>query len=115
MNMVFLVGRLTKDPEISEVDGKKYTHITIATNRTYKSTDGTYEVDYITCSVWNAIAERVCKYCHKGDMVSVKGRVQNNNYTDKDDKKVYTYDFVCEQVSFMQKLKGHEELTTCES
>lgn len=42
-------------------------------------------------------------------MVSVKARVQNNNYTDKDDNKVYTYEFIADQISFMQSQKTTDE------
>lgn len=58
--------------------------------------------------MWNVIAERVCEFCKKGDMISVKGRIQNNNYTDKDDNKVYTYEIIAEQVAFMQAQKAVE-------
>lgn len=115
MNMAFLVGRLVRDPELQTIEGKKRTKITVAVGRPFKNSDGIYEADYINCTVWNVIAERLCEYCHKGDMLTIKARIQNNNYTDKDNKKVYTYDFVCEQISFMQNAKDSVDLATCES
>ena len=102
MNQLILVGRLTKDPEIRKLENKSCCYITVAVKRQYKNCDGIYESDFITCTVWNIIAERVCEYCRKGDVVSVKARIQNNNYTDKDDKKVYAYEIVAEQVAFVQ-------------
>lgn len=102
MNQLFLVGRLTKDPEIRKSEGKSFCFITLAVKRQYKNSDGIYESDFINCTVWNVIAERVCEFCKKGDVVSVKARVQNNNYIDKDEKKVYTYEIVAEQVAFIQ-------------
>ena len=105
MNQLLLVGRLTNDPEIKEVDGKKKCQITVAVKRQYKNKDGIYETDFIPCTIWNTIAEKVCEYCKKGDVVSVKSRIQNNNYTDKDDNKVYSFDIVAEQVSFMTSEK----------
>lgn len=102
MNSVYLVGRLTKNPEIETYENGKLTRISLAVNRPFRNTDGIYETDYITCTVWNAIADRICEYCKKGDMLSVKGRIQNNNYVDKNENRVYTYEIIVEQVSFMQ-------------
>ena len=62
----------------------------------------------LTCTVWNVIAEKICEYCKKGDMVSLKARIQNNNYVDKDDKKVYTYEFIADQVIYMISAKNKE-------
>lgn len=102
INQLILVGRLTRNPELQKIEGKNNCHISIAVRRNYKNSDGIYETDYISCTVWNVIAEKVCTYCKKGDIVSIKARVQNNNYVDKDDKKIYTYEIIAEQVAFMQ-------------
>lgn len=102
INQLFLVGRLTKTPEIKTLQGKKTCQVTLAVKRPFKNVDGLYDTDFITCSVWNVIAQRVCEFCKKGDLISVKARVQNNNYIDKDENKIYTYEFIAESVSFMQ-------------
>jgi len=102
MNQLFLVGRLTKDPELNKLEGKSNCRITIAVKRLFKNADGIYDTDFINCTVWNVIAEKVCEYCHKGDFISVKGRIQNNNYMDKNENMVYTYEIIAEQVSFLQ-------------
>lgn len=116
INQLFLVGRLTKKPVVQKLEGKNNCHITLAIKRQFKNSDGIYETDFITCTVWNVIAERVCEFCDKGDLISVKGRIQNNNYTDKDEKKVYTYEIVAEQISFMQSQNKDkvEELTNAD-
>lgn len=106
MNQLILVGRLTKDPIIKKQDGKTLCNINIAVKRQYKNADGIYESDFINCTVWNVIAERVNEYCRCGDMVSVKGHIQNNNYIDKDDHQVYTYEIIADQVAFMQSTKN---------
>ncbi len=103
MNQLFLVGRLTKDPEVIKAGGLNQCRITLAVKRQFKNPNGVYETDFITCTIWNVIAQRVCEFCKKGDLISLKGRIQNNNYLDKDEKMVYTYEIVAEQVSFMQK------------
>lgn len=77
LNQVVLVGRLTSDPEINEVENsRKVTTITLAVSRSYKNLNGEYETDFIKCYLWNAIAETTAEYCKKGDIVGVKGRLQ---------------------------------------
>ena len=110
MNQLILVGRLTRDPVLKKQDGKSNCFITVAVKRQFKNSDGIYETDFISCTVWNVIAEKVCEYCRKGDVISVKARVQNNNYTDKDDNKVYSYEIIADQVSFMTSQKNPEEV-----
>lgn len=52
LNQVVIVGRLTSDPEINEVEnGRKVTYITVAVPRTYKNVDGNYETDFIRCTL----------------------------------------------------------------
>ena len=81
----------------------------MAVKRSFKNPDGIFDTDFITCSVWNIIAEKVCEFCRKGDLISVKARVQNNNYLDKDDKMIYSYEFIAEQVSFLQNSKNNDK------
>lgn len=109
MNQLILVGRLTKDPVLKKLDGKNNCYITIAVKRQYKNSNGIYDTDFISCTVWNVIAERVCEYCKKGDIISVKARIQNNNYIDKDDKPIYSYEITAEQISFLQSQKSQED------
>ena len=109
MNQLILVGRLTKDPVVRKLEGKNSCYLNVAVKRPFKNSDGIYETDFLSCIVWNVIAEKVCEYCRKGDMVSIKARVQNNNYIDKEDNKVYSYEIIAEQVSFMQSSKSKED------
>lgn len=109
MNQLILVGRLTKDPVLKKMEGKNSCYITVAVKRQYKNSEGIYETDFISCTVWNVIAERICEFCKKGDVVSVKARIQNNNYVDKDENKVYSYEIVADQISFMTSQKSEEK------
>ena len=111
MNQLILVGRLTRNPVLKKQDGKSSCYITVAVKRQFKNSDGIYEADFISCTVWNVIAEKVCEFCKKGDVISVKARVQNNNYIDKDENKVYSYEIIADQVSFMTSQKGRDDET----
>lgn len=78
MNQVILVGRLTKDPEIKELEsGKKASFINLSIQRCFKNMDGIYESDYVGCLMFEHIASNISEYCHKGDVVGVKGRLQS--------------------------------------
>ena len=99
-----MIGRLVKDPELTKKDNKSSSKIVLAVKRALKNSDGIYETDFIGCTVWNVIAERICEYCHKGDLISVKGRIQNNNYI-KDEKMVYSYEIIADQISYIQSAK----------
>ena len=82
LNQTVLVGRITKIPEMMEnQDGSKFAIINLAVPRTFKNEHGEYDTDFIDCTLWAGIAENACKYCKKGDIVGIKGRIQNLNNT----------------------------------
>lgn len=106
LNQVVLVGRLTDDPElITSESGKKVSSITLAVQRTYKNSDGIYEADFIRCVLWNAIATSTTEYCHKGDIVGVKGYIKTSSYEDKEGIKRYVTDVIAEKVTFLSSKK----------
>lgn len=109
LNQIVLAGRLVSDPEIVTTESnKKRTYITIAVPRSYKNVEGTYDTDFIRCTLWNGIAETTCEYCKKGDIVGVKGRIQTSNY-EKDGEKVYSMDVIAEKVSFLSSKRQEAE------
>lgn len=97
LNQIVLVGRLVKTPEIEKEDGKEKSVITLAVQRSYKNEDGVYETDSINCVLWNGIASNTAEYCNKGDLISVKGRVQGN------DGKI---EIIAERVTFLSSKKN---------
>jgi len=108
LNQVVLVGRLTSNPEIVTTEnGKKTTTINIAVQRPYKNMDGLYETDFIRCVLWNGVAASTCEYCHSGDIVGVKGRLQTRNY-EKDEEKKYITEVIADKVTFLSSKKTEE-------
>lgn len=106
MNQIVLVGRITKDPEINEAEnGKKVTSITLAVQRPFKNIDGLYEADFIRCVLFNVIAENTCEYCHTGDIVGIKGRLQTSSYQDQDGNTKYSMEVIAERVTFLSSKK----------
>lgn len=109
MNNVILVGRLTSDPEIVTIDNdKKVTTVILAVVRNYKNSDGIYETDFIRCILWNSIAATTTEYCHVGDVIGIKGRLQTSKYEDENKKVHYIVDVVAERVTFLSTNKKHE-------
>ncbi|MBQ9023802.1 MAG: single-stranded DNA-binding protein [Bacilli bacterium] len=101
LNQVVIVGRLVKDPELRETEsGKKVTHITLAVPRSYKNIDGEYDTDFVDCTLWIGVAENTAEYCHKGDLLGVKGRLQTSKY-EKDGETRYKTEVIAEKVTFL--------------
>ena len=80
MNNVSLVGRLTKDPEKrSAKNGTSCCMFQLAVDRGLRSASGDKVVDFIPCSAWSVSCDFLCKYAHKGDMLSLTGRIQTRS------------------------------------
>lgn len=106
MNNVTLVGRLTSEPEVKETsDGTCRTAITLAISRDYKNSDGIYEADFIKCILWNGIASATRDYCHKGDVVGVKGKLQSRTYETDNNEKKYVTEVIVDKVTFITATK----------
>ena len=110
LNQVVIAGRLTSDPVVEETENvKKVSSITVAVPRSYKNVDGTYDTDFIRCTLWGGIAENTCEYCKKGDIIGVKGRIQTSSYETEDGNKKYAMEVVAEKISFLSSKKVGEE------
>lgn len=103
INKTVLVGRLTKDVELRKTQsGKSVASFTIAVNRPF----GKEETDFINCVAWNNTADFMANYLSKGALIGVDGRTQTRNYEDKDGKRVYVQEVVCDSV---QSLGGKQD------
>ena len=108
MNQLILVGRLTKDPELNVVeDEKKVSSVTLAVQRPFKNIDGTYDTDFVRCILWNAVAEATVEYCHKGDCIGVKGRIQSVSYEDEEKNKKTYLEVIADRVMFIGSNKSN--------
>lgn len=108
LNQVVLVGRLTSDPEAVQLEGgHKKSIFNVAVPRSFKNSNGEYETDFIRCVLWDAIATSTAEYCHKGDIVGIKGRIQVTQYEESNEKK-YLTEVVAEKVTFLSSKKQEE-------
>lgn len=109
INQIILVGRLTGDPEIEEYENsKKRTIINIAVQRQFKNIDNKYDTDFFRCVLWNGMASNTKNYCQRGDIVGVKGRVQNRNYVDSENNTRYITEIIAEKISFVSHSQKKE-------
>ena len=106
MNAVVLVGRLVSNPEIVNTDNnKKLTAVTLAVQRNYKNSDGIYETDFIRCILWNGVAATTCEYCHAGDIVGIKGRIETRSYENEEKERKFITEVIADRVTFLSSKK----------
>lgn len=85
LNKIFIMGRLTRDPELRTTNsGTSVASFSLAVDRNYKGADGEKETDFIDCVAWRSTAEFAAKYFTKGRMAVVEGRLQIRPWTDKE-------------------------------
>ena len=84
MNKVFLIGRLTRDPELRYTGSNTaVASFSIAVNRNFANAQGEREADFINIVVWRKQAENVKNYLTQGSQVAIDGRIQTRSYDDK--------------------------------
>ena len=112
MNKVFLIGRLTKDPELRHTNnGTAVCQISVAINRPV-APGNEPATDFINVTVWNRAAENVAKYMSKGRQVAVEGRIQTRNYENNEGKKVYVTEVIANNVEFLGSASDREKETS---
>ena len=111
MNKVYLIGNLTRDPEVSmTTSGVNFCRFAIAVNRTFLNADGTREADFFNITVWRTQAENCGKFLKKGSKVAICGSLQNRTYEDKDGVKRTVTDIVASEVEFLSTGGRGEEV-----
>lgn len=110
MNKIILMGRLVKDPEVSvSASGTSIAKFSIAVDRKFKR-EGDPSADFFNCVSFKTQAQFVENYLHKGTKVVVTGRIENNNYTNKEGRKVYDVRIMVEEIEFAEsKSEGKSE------
>lgn len=112
MNKVFLIGRLTRDPELRYTGSNvAVASFAIAVNRNYTNQAGEREADFINVVVWRKQAENVKNYLSQGSQVAIDGRIQTRSYDGEDGKKRYITEVVADNVEFLGS-KGSNQATS---
>ena len=104
LNRVFLIGNLTKDPELRYTSsGVPVANLRLAVNRKYKDKSGELKEDtcFVTVTAWDKQAEICNQYLQKGRAVFVEGRLQSRSWETPDGQKRSTIDVRVERIQFL--------------
>lgn len=102
MNKVFLIGRLTRDPELRYTGSNTaVASFSLAVNRNFTNQSGEREADFINIVVWRKQAENVKNYLSQGSQVAIDGRIQTRSYDDADGNRRYVTEVVADNVEFL--------------
>jgi single-strand DNA-binding protein len=97
-----IVGRLTRDPEMSTTNsGKVVTKASVAVRRRFKPTDGSNDADFYNVVVWGQPAEYLSNYGAKGRDVAITGRMESRTYNHKEGHKVTAWELIADQVTLV--------------
>ncbi|AVQ17180.1 single-stranded DNA-binding protein [Fusobacterium gonidiaformans] len=97
MNVISLMGRLTRDPEVKfGQSGKAYCRFSVAVNRPFSKD----EADFINCVSFGKTAELIGEYFRKGHQIALVGRLQMNQYESNGEKRT-SYDVVVDSFDFI--------------
>ncbi len=103
MNLVVLIGRLTKDPELRYIPstGNAVATFSIAVDRTFIGKDGQRQTDFFNIVVWGKQAENVANYLAKGSQAAIRGQIQNRSYETQNGEKRYVTEIIADNVQFL--------------
>ena len=89
MNLVMLIGRLTRDPDLKYLQGSgtPVANFSVAVDREFTGKDGKKEVDFIDIQVWGKSAENCSNYISKGSKVAIQGSLRIDTYQNQEGEK----------------------------
>ena len=109
MNCVQLTGNLVRDLDLKRTpSGMSVTNGTIAVQRAIKSKNGP-ETDFVEFVAWQAHAEYLAKYAHKGDRLELIGRLESRKYIDKDNKSVTVWEVIVDNALALNRKDPEEK------
>ena len=106
LNRVFLIGRLTHDPELRYTpNGAAVSDLRVATSRSWTGKDGERREDtlYIDVTVWNRAAENCCQYLKKGRQVHVEGYLKSESWETQAGEKRSKIKVEADRVQFLDR------------
>lgn len=104
MNKVFLIGNLTRDPELRTTQsGDSVCSFTVAVNRKRRNNAqaGQQEADYFHISAWRQLGENAAKWLIKGNKVSVVGSVSCRTYQGNDGKTYANLEVTADDIEYL--------------
>lgn len=103
LNRIVLSGRLTRDPELRRaLNDTAVASFTLAVDDGFKDTEGNPTTTFIDVTVFSKQAENVTKFCRKGSLVGVDGRIHQRRFERKDGTKGSIIEIIANQVVFLE-------------
>ena len=117
MNVVNIMGRLVKNPEVRVTQTQmEVATFTVAVDRNLTrdkkeqaQANGMPTADFIRCIAFGRIAETIGKYIVKGNRITLNGHIQTGSYTDKDGRKVFTTDVIVDRFDFIDSVNSQQQ------
>lgn len=101
LNVVAIMGRLVKDPELKTTNsGKSVCSFRLANDSGYKDANGQSRTNWLDVTAWSKTAEFVCKYFPKGSLIAIEGRLQTRQYQDKNGQNRTAVEIVANNANF---------------
>ena len=109
MNKVYLIGNLTRDPEISTTtSGISVCRMSIAVGRRFANAEGGRDTDFFNVTAWRGTADNCAKFLKKGNKIAVSGSIQTRNYEKADGTKGFSVDIIADEVEFLSSGSARE-------
>lgn len=109
LNKVFILGNLTKDPEIRTIpSGQQVATFGVATNRVWynQAKEKNQEAEFHNIVVWGRLAEVASQYLNKGKLVLIEGRIKTRSWQAQDGTKKYRTEIIAENMQLGPKTQG---------
>ena len=101
LNVVAIIGRMVKDPELKTTNsGKSVCSFRIANDSGHKDASGQSQTNWLDVTAWGKTAEFICKYFPKGALIAIDGRLQTRQYQDKNGQNRTAVEIVAQNASF---------------
>ena len=109
MNKTFLIGNLTRDPELTQTpNGVSVCKMSIAVNRNFTNANGERDTDFFNVVAWRGLADNCGKFLSKGKKIAVTGRIQVRTY-EKDDEKRTAWEIQADEIEFLSPVSEGEQ------
>lgn len=109
MNKTFLIGNLTRDPELTQTpNGVSVCKMSIAVNRNFTNANGERDTDFFNIVAWRGLADNCGKFLSKGKKIAVVGSIQNRSYETENGKKFVT-EIMADEIEFLSPVSEGEQ------
>lgn len=111
MNLVILIGRITKDVELRYTQSNiACANFDLAINNGKDKDGNERQADFIRCVLWDKKAENMAKYTKKGSQIAIEGAIKTDSYNDEQGNKRYRTYVLAKNVNFLDSRRTEEPL-----